>query len=112
MEKLTAAFAPVHLETECESHKHSPVHGPEVRACMPGCFLPLELKKKWSSDDACCRWMALLLATQAHFRVLLVSSAFSGLAVVERHRLVNSALAEELAGPVHALALTLRTPEQ
>ena len=31
---------------------------------------------------------------------------------IQRHRLVNSALAEELAGPVHALSIIAKTPQQ
>ena len=42
---------------------------------------------------------------ETHFRVTIVSSAFAGKSRVERHRMVNAVLAEELAGPVHALAV-------
>lgn len=47
---------------------------------------------------------------ETHFRVVVVSEAFHGLSRVARHRLVNAALADELAGPVHALAITADTP--
>ena len=47
---------------------------------------------------------------ESHFHVTAVSPRFSGLNRVARQRLVYSALAEELAGPVHALSLTLRAP--
>ena len=47
---------------------------------------------------------------ETHFRVSLVSAAFAGKSRVERHRMVNQALSEELAGPVHALALTPSAP--
>jgi BolA family transcriptional regulator, general stress-responsive regulator len=43
--------------------------------------------------------------SETHFKVVLVADAFSGLRLLARHRLVNEALAEELAGPVHALAI-------
>lgn len=46
----------------------------------------------------------------SHFRVTVVSARFEGLSRVERHRLVNEALAQELAGPVHALALKTLSP--
>lgn len=49
---------------------------------------------------------------ETHFRVLLVSSRFEGLARVARQRLVYQALSEELAGGVHALAMTTRTPAE
>jgi len=42
---------------------------------------------------------------ESHFRVTLVSAAFAGKGRVERHRMVNQVLSEELAGPVHALAV-------
>jgi BolA protein len=47
---------------------------------------------------------------ESHFHVTAVSPRFSGLNRVARQRLVYGALAEELAGPVHALSLTLRAP--
>lgn len=50
--------------------------------------------------------------SETHFRVAVVSSRFEGLSPLQRHRLVHEALAEELAGPVHALAIQARTPAQ
>ena len=47
---------------------------------------------------------------ESHFRVLVVSSKFAGMSRVNRHRLVNGALADELAGRVHALALATYAP--
>jgi BolA protein len=49
---------------------------------------------------------------QTHYSVLLVSDAFRGQGRVDRHRAVNAVLADEFAGGLHALALTLRTPEE
>ncbi len=49
---------------------------------------------------------------ESHFRVKIVSEAFEGLGRVERQRLVNRALAQELSGPVHALAMETRTPAE
>jgi BolA protein len=49
---------------------------------------------------------------ETHFRVEVVSLAFAGLGRVQRQRLVYELLAEELKGPVHALALVTRTPEE
>lgn len=76
-ERLTAAFAPVHLELENESHSHSVPPNSET-----------------------------------HFRVVLVSDAFSGKRRVARHQAVYATLAEELAGPVHALALHTYDPDE
>jgi BolA family transcriptional regulator, general stress-responsive regulator len=47
---------------------------------------------------------------ESHFRVMMVSAQFAGKSRLQRHRLVNEALAAELAGKVHALALELRAP--
>ena len=49
---------------------------------------------------------------ETHFRVDIVSQAFAGKSRLERHRLINAALAEELAGGVHALAIVARAPEE
>lgn len=49
---------------------------------------------------------------ETHFRVQIVSSAFAGHGRVERQRMVYAALAEELAGPVHALSIRARTPDE
>ena len=47
---------------------------------------------------------------ETHFRVDIVSPAFAGKSRLERHRLVNAALAQELADGVHALAILARGP--
>ncbi|WP_406855145.1 BolA family protein [Alsobacter sp. KACC 23698] len=47
---------------------------------------------------------------ETHFTVKVVSNAFAGKSRVERHRMVNAALADELAGRVHALAINARAP--
>lgn len=47
---------------------------------------------------------------ESHFRILIVSSKFAGKSRVDRHRLVNAALAELLQGRVHALAIRALAP--
>ncbi len=47
---------------------------------------------------------------ETHFRVEITAIAFSDQSRVARHRLIYDALADELAGPVHALALVTRAP--
>lgn len=42
---------------------------------------------------------------ESHFRVRISSTAFNGLSRVQIHRAINEALAAELAGGVHALAI-------
>jgi BolA protein len=49
---------------------------------------------------------------QSHFEVDLVSPEFSGMSRVARQRRVYQVLREEMDGPVHALALTTRSPEE
>ncbi len=47
---------------------------------------------------------------ETHFQVRIVSAAFEGLSRVERQRRVYAVLADEMRGPVHALALPTLTP--
>ena len=49
---------------------------------------------------------------QTHYSVLMAAEAFRGMGRVARSRAVHDALAEEFAGGLHALALTLRTPDE
>lgn len=77
--KLREKFAPIHLEIENESYKHSVPRGSE-----------------------------------SHFKLLIVSDAFEGKAVIARHRLVNDAVKEIGGGemPVHALSISAKAPSQ
>src|ERR1700754_4918455 len=84
-DKLRAAFAPVSLEVVDESHRHAG-HGGATR------------------DDGS--------QGETHFHVRLVSASFDGVSRVERQRRVYTALKEEMAGPVHALSLTLLAPPE
>jgi len=47
---------------------------------------------------------------QTHFRVYIVADAFRGKSRLERHRMINAALADELAGDIHALAIHATAP--
>jgi BolA protein len=47
---------------------------------------------------------------ETHFSIEITAAAFAGQTRVARHRLVYDALADELAGPVHALALVTHAP--
>ena len=49
---------------------------------------------------------------ETHFRVEIVASAFDGESRIARQRRVYQLLAEELAGPIHALSLTTLTPSE
>jgi BolA protein len=84
-EKLTTAFAPVALDIEDQSARHAGHAGATRGDGSRG---------------------------ETHFHVRLVSAAFQGLSRVERQRRVHAALKDELAGPVHALTLTLLAPPE
>ncbi|MBZ4194059.1 MAG: BolA family transcriptional regulator [Candidatus Contendobacter sp.] len=47
-----------------------------------------------------------------HFSVQIVSSAFIGKTLLQRHRLVNAALADLMRQEIHALSITARTPDE
>jgi BolA family transcriptional regulator, general stress-responsive regulator len=84
-DKLTAAFAPVALEIEDQSARHSGHAGATRTDGSQG---------------------------ETHFHVRLVSPSFEGLSRVERQRRIYAALKDELAGPVHALSLAALTPAE
>ncbi len=50
--------------------------------------------------------------SETHFRLLVVSDHFAGLSRIDRQRQVNSVLAAELMGGVHALSQRALTPEE
>jgi stress-induced morphogen len=84
-EILTQAFAPTVLEIQDDSARHAGHSGAQAGG-------------------------------QSHYNVLLVSAAFQGVSRVARSRAVHTALAAEFGPPeqggMHALALTLRTPQE
>jgi stress-induced morphogen len=53
-----------------------------------------------------------LTGTEDHWQATVISSAFAGKSLIERHRLVFAALAEEMKGPIHALTLQVKTPDE
>jgi stress-induced morphogen len=53
-----------------------------------------------------------LTGTEDHWQAIVISSAFSGKSQLARHRLVMTALAAELKGPIHAFTLDARAPEE
>ena len=50
--------------------------------------------------------------SESHFRVTVVSVEFEGMSLVKRHQRINEVLSEEIEGPVHALSIRAKTPEQ
>jgi BolA protein len=47
---------------------------------------------------------------ESHFNVTIEAAAFAGVSRVQRQRMVYAAVAEELAGPVHALSVKALAP--
>jgi len=50
--------------------------------------------------------------SDSHFKVIVISSQFSDLSLLKRHRLVNSCLSDELKNHIHALAIHAFTPNE
>jgi BolA protein len=47
-----------------------------------------------------------------HWKLAIVSPRFAGQPTVARHRMVYEALGELMQHPIHALAITARSPEE
>ncbi|OQS07982.1 BolA [Thraustotheca clavata] len=50
--------------------------------------------------------------SETHFKVVVVSDKFDGKSLIQRHRMVNAVLEEELNQGVHALSIQSKTPVQ
>ena len=83
-EKLLRAFSPLRLIIENDSAKHAGHAGAE------------------NSPNR----------GETHFTVTIVAEGFAGRSRIDRHRMVHEALAEELAGPVHALVVKAKAPAE
>jgi stress-induced morphogen len=53
-----------------------------------------------------------LTGTADHWEAVIISTAFEGKSLIQRHRLVFASLEEEMKGPIHALTLKTFTPDQ
>jgi stress-induced morphogen len=51
-----------------------------------------------------------LTGTEDHWHATVISTGFAGKSLIERHRLVMGALADEMKGPIHALTLDVKAP--
>ncbi|KAN0090912.1 BolA-like domain containing protein [Tylopilus felleus] len=83
-DKLTALLQPSRLTITNESHLHR--HHAAMRAQDGG-------------------------NGETHFAVQIISEEFKGKSTLQRHRLVYSALSDELAQGLHALSLKTTTPD-
>lgn len=50
--------------------------------------------------------------SESHFKIIIVSNQFEGKSLLERHRILNALLAQELREKIHALALETFTPKE
>ncbi len=48
----------------------------------------------------------------SHFRLIIISDKFAKLNLLARQRMVYEILKDELNGPIHALSLTTKTPNE
>ncbi|MEO8844541.1 MAG: BolA family protein [Kofleriaceae bacterium] len=53
-----------------------------------------------------------LTGTEDHWKASIISEKFAGQSLMQRHRMVMAALVEEMKGPIHALTLDVKTPEE
>lgn len=86
--KLTAAFSPLHLVIQDDSHRHAG-HRPQGEGHAP------------VGGDG-----------ETHFLVEIAATAFRGKSRVDRQRMVYDVLETELKEHVHALALRCLSPEE
>lgn len=86
LENLRSAFAPTRLELEDDSWRHAGHHHEGGMDAKPG--------------------------GESHFNLTIVSPGFTGMNRVQRQRAINAVLADQLAGPVHALSITAQTPDE
>jgi len=80
-DKLTAALHPISVEVEDDSARHAGHAGAKG-----------------------------LAGGETHFNVKVVAAAFAGKSRIERHRIVNFILENELKQGVHALAIDAKAP--
>lgn len=85
-QKLDAALSPQRLLIEDDSWRHAGHHHDGGMDAQPG--------------------------GESHINLTVVSAAFEGQSRVNRQRMVQKLLADELAGPIHALSISAKTPTE
>lgn len=80
-----------------------------IRAILEAAFAPAIVAVE--DDSARHAGHAGARGGAGHFRVRIVSQAFSGRGRLQRHRMVYQALAELLPAEIHALNIDARSPD-
>lgn len=81
-----------------------------ITQCLREALQPQQL---YVQDDSAAHAGHAGAATgKGHFRVQIVSERFAGLNVLQRHRLVNQALAGLWDSDLHAVSIEARTPDE
>lgn len=80
-----------------------------LRAALEHEFAPIALQ---IDDDSAAHAGHAGAREGGHFRVRVVATAFRGRSRIERHRLVYAAVADLMAGDIHALNIEARAPEE
>lgn len=80
-----------------------------IRAVLQERLQPVRLEIR---DDSAAHAGHAGAGGMGHFQVRIVSQAFSGRSLVERHRMVHDALAALLRTDIHALALVTKSPDE
>jgi stress-induced morphogen len=53
-----------------------------------------------------------MTGTSDHFELIVVAAAFEGKRLMERHRMVYSAIGSAVGGEIHALTIKANTPQE
>ena len=80
-----------------------------IRAVVQDALRPVTLEIR---DDSAAHVGHVGGGGKGHFRLLIVSDAFTGKTLMQRHRLVHEALAMLIETDIHALVLSTRSPNE
>lgn len=81
-----------------------------IRERLTAAFTPIRLDIE--DDSAKHAGHAGARGGGGHFNVSIVSTAFSGKSLLERHRMVYSAMGDAMQHEIHALSIQAKTPEE
>lgn len=87
----------------------APLRVERIRTALQETLRPVRLEVR---DDSAAHAGHAGSGGKGHFHLRIVSEAFSGRSLVERHRMVHDALAALLETDIHALALVTKAPNE